>query len=468
MKNNMNHPLPQLLIVDDDEGVLQYIRRNLRSFGYDVLTSTDWDEAKSLLKDPDVQPEVILIEPLLKANNGSHSLQEICADVEQTPVIVLSTSRDPQGIVQAIQAGARDYVCKPIEFKQLCKTISTTLNSKRALEKGHTKTQSKEVELVIGGTEMERVYNAVLQIAETNVPVVIEGESGVGKDLVARMIHQKSSISDQPFVKVNCAAMPAELVESELFGYRKGAFTGAHIDRVGKFEFANGGTLFLDEIGEFTSSIQAKLLQVLQEGRFTRLGSNQETEVDVRIIAATNRKLEKALKDGTFREDLYYRIAVVNIHIPPLRERREEIPLLCKHFLEKLGPQYGGTVSKLPKDLEQLFCSFNWPGNVRELENLIKRYIVLQDADSIRAELENKMTGGVSEEIDEIAESYLQEEDGEMDLKKISKKAAAVAEKDLITKTLRRLQWNRWKAAKELKVSYKTLLTKIQQHGLKS
>ncbi len=417
---------------------------------------------------PDVQPEVIFIEPLLKGNNGSRSLQEICADVEQTPVIVLSTSRDPQGIVQAIQAGARDYVCKPIEFKQLCQTISTTLNSKRPLERAHTKTQPKEVELVIAGTEMERVYNTVLQISETKVPVLIEGETGVGKDLVARMIHQKSSLSDQPFVKVNCAAMPAELVESELFGYRKGAFTGAHIDRVGKFEFANGGTIFLDEIGEFTSSIQAKLLQVLQEGRFTRLGSNQETEVDVRIIAATNRTLEKALKDGTFREDLYYRIAVVNIDIPPLRERREEIPLLCKHFLEKLGPQYGGTESKLPKDLEQLFCSFNWPGNVRELENLIKRYIVLQDADSIRAELENKMTGGVSEEIDEIAERYLQEGDGEMDLKKVSKKAAAVAEKDMITKTLRRLQWNRWKAAKELKVSYKTLLTKIQQYGIES
>jgi DNA-binding NtrC family response regulator len=464
----MNHPLPQLLIVDDEEGVSQYVRKNLQSLGYDVLTSTDWDEAKSLLKNPDVQPEIIFIEPLLKASNGGRSLQEICAEVEQTPVIVLSTSRDPQGIVQAIQAGARDYVCKPIEFKQLCETISTTLAPKRGLERGHAKTPSKEVELVIGSTEMERVYKTVLQISETQVPVLIGGERGVGKDLVARMIHQKSSIRDQPFVKVNCAAMPTELVESELFGYRKGAFTGAHIDRVGKFEFANGGTLFLDEIGEFTSSIQAKLLQVLQEGRFTRLGSNQETEVEVRIIAATNRKLEKALKDGTFREDLYYRIAVVNIDIPPLRERREEIPLLCKHFLEKLGPQYGGTVSKLPKDLEQLFCSFNWPGNVRELENLIKRYIVLQDADSIRAELENKMTGGVSEEIDEIAESYLQDGDSEMDLKKISKKAAAVAEKDMITKTLRRLQWNRWKAAEELKVSYKTLLTKIQQLGIES
>jgi len=464
----MAHPLPQLLFVDDEEGVLQYVSSNLQSFGYDVLTSTDWNEAKSLLKEPDVQPELIFIEPLLTENNGSPSLQEICADVEQTPVIVLSTSRDPQSIVQAIQAGARDYVYKPIEFKQLCDTISTTLNSKREVKRDQTKTQSKEVDLIICGSEMERVYKTVLQIADAQVPVLIEGESGVGKDLVARKIYQMSNLRDKPFVKVNCAAMPTELVESELFGYRKGAFTGAHMDRVGKFEFANGGTIFLDEIGEFTASIQAKLLQVLQEGRFTPLGNNQETEVDVRILAATNRKLEQALKDGTFREDLYYRLNVVNIEIAPLRKRREEIPHLCKHFLEKLGPQYGSPVSQLPEDLQKLFCSFHWPGNVRELENLVKRYLVLQDAESIRAELESKMTGGISEEIDKLAESFLQETDGEMDLKKISKEAAAVAEKDMISKTLNRLQWNRWKAAKELKVSYKTLLTKIQQYGIES
>jgi len=210
------------------------------------------------------------------------------------------------------------------------------------------------------------------------------------------------------------------------------------------------------------------LLQVLQEGRFTRLGSNQETEVEVRILAATNRKLDEALKDGSFREDLYYRLNVVNLDIPPLRERKEEITFLSKHFLEKLGPQYGSTVTSLPKDLEQLFGSYNWPGNVRELENLVKRYIVLQDAESIREELESKMTSGVSEEIDGMAESYLQASDGEVDLKVISKKAAAVAEKDMITKTLRRLQWNRWKAAQELKVSYKTLLTKIQQYKIVS
>jgi len=457
----------QLLFVDDEEGVLRYIKRNLKSIGYDVLTSTGWDEAKSLLNHPDVQPDIIFIEPLLKANTGSPSLQEICRDAERTPVVVFSTSRDPHSIVEAIQAGARDYVCKPIEFKQLCETIYTTLNFKVDPESTRQNTQPKGVEMIFSSPEMERIYNTVLQIAQTNVPVLIQGESGVGKDLIARIIHEKSNLWDKPFVKVNCAAMPSELVESELFGYRKGAFTGAHLDRAGKFEFANGGTIFLDEIGEFTSSIQAKLLQVLQEGRFTRLGSNRESKVDVRIVAATNRKLDKALQDGTFREDLYYRLNVVNIEIPPLRERREEIPLLCKHFLEKLGPQYGGTVRQLPKELEKLFCSFHWPGNIRELENTIKRYIVLQDAESLRAELEARMTRGISEQIDEITASSLSEAKGEMDLKKISRRAAAVAEKSMIVTTLHRTKWNRWKAAKELKVSYKTLLTKIDLYEIR-
>jgi len=462
-----NGQATQLLFIDDEEQVLSYVRKNLSSLGYDVVTSTGWEEAKRLFKDPDVHPELIFIEPLLKANNGSRSLREICAEAAHIPVVILSTSRDPRSIVQAIQAGARDYVFKPIQLKQLCETISTTLDLKINPEITHSKTTSGEAELVFCAPEMVRICHTVHQIAATRVPVLIQGESGVGKDLIARMLHQQSDLQDRPFVKVNCAAMPSELVESELFGYRKGAFTGAHMDRAGKFEFANGGTIFLDEIGEFTSAIQAKLLQVLQDGKFTRLGSNRETTVDVRIVAATNRNLEKALKDGTFREDLYYRLNVVNIKIPPLRDRREEIPLLCKYFLERIGPQYGSPVTQLPKDLEKLFYSFHWPGNVRELENAIKRYIVLNDPESLRAELENRMTRGVSEEIDAIAADSLQQSEGAMDLKKISRRAAAVAEKSMIVKTLHKTRWNRWKAAKELKVSYKTLLTKIEQYQIR-
>jgi two-component system response regulator AtoC len=457
----------QLLFIDDEESILRYLKRNLCAVGYDVVTSTGWEDAKLLLRDPDVQPDLIFIEPLLKDDNGGPSLQEICAEANQIPVIVLSTSRDVRSIVHAVRAGARDYLSKPVQFKKLFETISTSLDSRIDPEITHSKATSRETELVFCSPGMERICKTVHQIASTRVPVLIQGESGVGKDLIARMLHQESDLRDKPFVKVNCAAIPSELVESELFGYRKGAFTGAHLDRPGKFEFANGGTIFLDEIGEFTSSIQAKLLQVLQEGKFTRLGSNQETTVQVRIVAATNRKLEKALKEGTFREDLYYRLNVVGITVPPLRERREEIPLLCKHFLKRIGPQYGTAVTQLPKDLEKLLYAFHWPGNVRELENAIKRYVVLRDPESLRADLENRMARGVSEQINEIAASALRGNESEMDLKTISRRAAVVAETGMILKTLEKMKWNRWKTAKELKVSYKTLLTKIEQYQIR-
>ena len=462
----MDNQFPQILLVDEELEVLQYLSRSLHSMGFETVTSTSWEEAKSLLKHPDVQPEIILIEPFPKLNGVG--LQQVCAEAQKIPVLVLTISKDPQKIVKAFKAGARDYIFKPVEVEQLSETIATILKSEKGLPRTHTKAEdNKEVELIFSNPKMERVHNTVLQIAEIKVPVLIQGETGVGKDVISRLIHQNSILRDKPFVKVNCAAMPPELVESELFGYRKGAFTGAYSDRAGKFEFANGGTVFLDEIGEFTPPIQAKLLQVLQEGRFTRLGSNQETDVDVRVIVATSRDLEGAIETGTFREDLYYRLNVVNIEVPPLRERPDEIPLLSKHFFEKLAPQYNCKVTELPKELEELFCSYRWPGNVRQLENLIIRYIVLQDAESIKAELESKMTREVSDEINETAEHCLRESDNDLDLKKISKKAAAVTEKKIIMKTLHKTKWNRWKAAKELKVSYKTLLTKIEQYHIK-
>jgi len=456
----------QLLFVDDEEGLLRYVSRNLGFMGYDVLTTPDWEEAKSLLKQSHVQPEVIFIEPVSNGNGLNGELREICTEAGQIPVVVLSISRDPRSIVRAIQAGARDYLCKPFEIQQLHDTISAIHDTGVNLEKAPTVTQKKEAELIFSSPQMEQIHHTILQMADTRVPVLIQGETGVGKDLIARLIHQKSHLRDKPFVKVNCAAVPAELAESELFGFRKGAFTGAHTDRPGRFEFANGGTIFLDEIGEFSSSIQAKLLQVLQDGRFRRLGSNRETEVTVRVIAATNRKLEEALKDGTFRQDLYYRLNVVSLKVPPLRWRVEEIPLFFKHFMKEFSSQYNGDVTELPPELEKLFSRYHWPGNVRELENLIKRYIVLGDAESIQTELEGKMSLQELDEINEIAESYLQENKANLNLKEVRKKATAVAEKTMIRKTLRQTNWNRWKAAKELKVSYKTLLTKISQYHI--
>ncbi len=456
----------QLLFVDDEEGFLRYVSKNLGSMGYDVLTTPDWEGAKTLLKQSHVQPKVIFIEPVPDGNELNGELREICTEAGQIPVVVLSISRDPQSVVKAIRAGARDYLCKPFEIKQLRDTISALHDTGVNIEKPPTAPQSKKTELIFSSPKMEQLHHTILQIADTRVPVLIQGETGVGKDIIARLIHQKSNLRDKPFVKVNCAAVPGELVESELFGFRKGAFTGAHTDRPGRFEFANGGTIFLDEIGEFSSSIQAKLLQVLQDGRFRRLGSNRETEVNVRVIAATNRKLEEALKDGTFRQDLYYRLNVVNLDVPPLRRRAEEIPLFCQHFMKKFSSQYNGNVTELPPELEELFSRYPWPGNVRELENLIKRYIVLGDAESIQTELEGKMAREELDEINEIAESYLRENKAGLDLKEVRRRATMVAERTMIRKTLRKTHWNRWKAAKELKVSYKTLLTKIDKYDI--
>ncbi len=456
----------QLLFVDDEEGFLRYVSKNLGSMGYDVLTTPDWEGAKTLLKQSHVQPEVIFIEPVPNGNELNGELREICTEAGQIPVVVLSIFRDPQSVVKAIRAGARDYLCKPFEIKQLRDTISALHDTGGNIEKPPTAPQSKKTELIFSSPQMEKLHHTILQIADTRVPVLIQGETGVGKDMIARLIHEKSNLRDKPFVKVNCAAVPGELVESELFGFRKGAFTGAHTDRPGRFEFANGGTIFLDEIGEFSSSIQAKLLQVLQDGRFRRLGSNRETEVNVRVIAATNRKLEEALKDGTFRQDLFYRLNVVNLDVPPLRRRAEEIPLFCNHFMKKFSSQYNGNVTELPPDLEKLFSRYPWPGNVRELENLIKRYLVLGDAESIQTELEGKMAREELDEINDIAESYLRENAGNLDLKEVRRRATVVAEGNMIRHTLRKTNWNRWKAAKELKVSYKTLLTKIDKYDI--
>jgi two-component system, NtrC family, response regulator AtoC len=456
--------LPQLLFVDEEQPFRDFISRHLSSVGYVVFTAEDWEQAQTMIG-KQLEPDVIFVDPLTLKKD----LKEICADSQETPVIVLSAARQPRVIVDAMKRGARDYLCKPLSVEEIAQSVQEvmTLKGKPAARPKAVVPKNSKLEFISCNPKMKQIQDIVLQIANARVPVLIQGESGVGKDVVARMIHQYSKLSAKPFVKVNCAALPAELTESELFGYEKGAFTGAHIDRPGKFEFANGGTIFLDEIAEFTPSVQAKLLQVLQDGRFTRLGSNAEIEVDVRIIAATNKKLEEAIEDGRFREDLYYRLNVVNVEIPPLRQRREEIPILCEHFVEKFSREFDNDIRRLPDELMELFNRAPWPGNVRELENVVKRYIVLQDVEAIRTELEARMSRHTMGEIEALAESYLQDNGNSLDLKEISRRAAYIVEKNMIIKTLRSTSWNKWKAAKELRVSYKTLLTKIEQYEIK-
>jgi len=306
--------------------------------------------------------------------------------------------------------------------------------------------------------KMHRIKEIIDQVANTDVTVLIQGESGVGKEVVARSIHLNSLRRDKPFVKVNCAALPSELLESELFGYEKGAFTGAYRQKPGKFELANGGTIFLDEIGEINPALQVKLLQVLQDREFSRLGGKKDVHVDVRIIVATNRNMEKAVSEGRFREDLYYRLNVVNIVIPPLRERKEEIPIFIEYFLNKFAEKFHKKGKPLPNFLVKTFQEHPWPGNVRELENMIQRYVVLGNEEEIIKELVSLKKQNLFKEREEkeVIRNY-------PSLREANREAARKAERELIFKALERTNWNRKRAANTLNISYKSLLYKIKE-----
>jgi transcriptional regulator with PAS, ATPase and Fis domain len=314
-------------------------------------------------------------------------------------------------------------------------------------------------ELVCVNAKMVHIRNLVLQIADTDATVLIRGESGVGKELVAKAVHRHSRRAAQRFVRVNCAALPAELLESELFGYEKGAFTGATREKPGKFELADRGTMFLDEIGEMSPHLQAKLLHVLQNGEFSKLGGKRETKVDVRVVAATNKDLERAIVDGAFREDLYYRLYVVKIEVPPLRERPEEIPLLCDVFLKKFLAQYRrAEPTSVPDRLKRLFMEYRWPGNVRELENMMRRWVILQDEKYLVAEVTKRtVEPGTAPQ---AAPSEV------VSLKQARRQRSAEVEREMILKALLANHWSIKRTAEHLKVSYRALQYKIKEYGL--
>ena len=330
---------------------------------------------------------------------------------------------------------------------------------------------SHNLELLFRGSErMHAVEDIVRRAADTNVTVLINGESGVGKEMVARAIHQISGRLDKPFVKVNCASLPAELLESELFGHEKGAFTGAHRRKPGKFELAHQGTFLLDEIGEMPLSLQAKLLHVIQDGKFFSVGGTELISADVRLIAATNRNLAALVTSGQFREDLYYRLNVVTIPIPPLRTRREEIPALTQHFLSKFCLQYNREMPAISSETMRLFQEYSWPGNVRELENMIRRLVVLQSEALVQEEIAlrtEKPQYDMTPHGPGLAKSAAALRGGrDLGLKDIAKKAAMAAEAAAIKDVLERVRWNRAETARLLKISYKALLYKIRQCGL--
>jgi two-component system, NtrC family, response regulator AtoC len=315
-------------------------------------------------------------------------------------------------------------------------------------------------EIIFGQTDaMKNVRDRLTKLAGANVPVLIQGESGTGKDIIARMIHAASPWRSGPWVKVNCPAIPGTLLESELFGYEKGAFTGAYGSKPGRVEMAHRGTLFLDEISELDLALQSKLLQLLQDGQFCRIGAQEDKKVEVRVVCATNRKLEQEIETGTFRADLFYRINVVNIHMPPLRERAADIPALVSYFLDYHNRKYNCRARALSGELMSVLEKYHWPGNVRELENLIKRYVILGSEEVITTDLAPRSQDLFSAEIPL---------DGPISLKKLTRQAVRELERKVILRVLQAHHWNRKQAARTLSISYRALLYKIRDAGLPS
>jgi two-component system response regulator AtoC len=304
---------------------------------------------------------------------------------------------------------------------------------------------------------MRAVHDRLIKVAGANVPVLIQGESGTGKDIIARMIHGLSPWKTGPYVKVNCPAIPGTLLESELFGYEKGAFTGAYGMKPGRVEMAHRGTLFLDEISELDSALQSKLLQLLQDGQFCRIGAQEDKKVEVRVVCATNRRLEEEIENGTFRQDLFYRINVVNVSLPPLRERRGDVPELANYFLEYYNRKYNCKARPLSSELIAVLQKYHWPGNIRELENLIKRYVILGNEEAITSDLVTREPQYVNHEINL---------EGPISLKKITRQAVRDLEKKVIFKVLQMHHWNRKQSARALGISYRALLYKIREAGL--
>ncbi len=377
----------RLLLIDDDEGIVWVVKKALKSKGYKVTTAMKAVEGIGLIGE---KFPLILLDLKLPDMDGLHVLDEIKGISPDSLVIIITAHGRMDSAIEAIKKGAYDYLEKPFDIEELKILVDKAFGEwamKKELQKLRAKVSELEPPQMIGSSQaMLKVFKAIGRVAPKDVTVLILGESGTGKELVAKAIHHNSLRAEGPFIAINAASIPKDLLEAELFGWEKGAFTGASDKRIGKIEAANGGTLFLDEIGEMDINLQAKLLRVIDGGEFTPLGSNKPLNVDIRIMGATNKNLEYAIKEGKFREDLYYRFNVVQIKLPALKERKEDIIPLAKHFLKAAEQQLRTAPKRLSKEVEDYLVEYNWPGNVRELENTIKRASILSQGSVIRLE----------------------------------------------------------------------------------
>ena len=515
---------PLVAVVDDDSAFSSYLRTFLSLRGYETRAYSRGDEMLAAIRQGD-PPDIVLLDVMMPGMDGLETLRALKAARPELQAVMLSGRGHASTIVEAVQLGAANYVVKPDDPEGLGE-IALEAAIRTAIEKSRLVSELNELRQQLSDDQDRAIWGrsepmvgmlrVVDQVADSDVTVLIRGESGVGKELVARALHQQSGRRARPFVKVNCAALPADLLESELFGHERGAFTGAATTRIGKFEQADGGTIFMDEIAEMKPALQAKLLHVLQDAEFTKLGSNKRVAVDVRVVAATNRDLEAMMLNGDFREDLYYRLKVIDIYVPPLRERRDEIQTLTDFFIARYSRRYNRPAQPLSEPLRNRFMEYDWPGNVRELENMIKRLVVLQDETLVMSELTRTprpMAGAVAAAAaahaaaaaahaaampldlplapvgpaaaarayrpasaadpaaqtasSDAAVAVLDEpEPASASLAAVAKQAALRAERIAIAETLQRVHWNRRKAALQLGVSYKTLLNKIKECGI--
>src|SRR5215475_4144910 len=455
----------KILLVDDEPGMLRYIKTLLEVDDYKVETATTGEEALEKVE-KGLQPDLVLLDVLMPGIDGLQTLEQLRQMQSGVKVVMLSCVSDTRKVVQAMKLGAQDYLTKPFQKAELDAVIDLSLGQGKQAFGGEVEELADDVFFVAASPAMRKIRSQAALVANVDIPVLLLGESGTGKEVLARLIHKLSPRAHRTFLKVNCAAVPADLLESELFGYEAGAFTGATHAKPGKFEICNKGTILLDEIGEMPPILQAKLLHVLQDQQFSRLGSRTVIKVDVRILAATNINIPEALATKRLREDLYYRLNAFTLSLPPLRERKEEVPILLKHFMSRMSERYARSPLPLSQTLMSACLEYSWPGNLRELSNFIKRYLILGDETLAIAELnpKNDLNGG--RQLDATNKPAGSVETSSGGLKSLARGAKDEAEAAAITQALEQTNWNRKQAAILLKISYKALLYKIRQYGI--